>query len=130
MTKKLKKEILFYLIAAGVVMIVMGMLFDLHVQSRSKARALFDNRMYEERELVYQQQIREILNDWYLGDSGIMLTHTCDIDGNRTYRMEIHNRRFHMLNEGESETIYRDICEVEMFDVSDLPLEVDVVITK
>lgn len=127
---KKRRVPVFYLALTVILISAMGILFHMNAEGRSKARALFDNSMYEEKELAYQQQVRQILSDWSMGDSGMMLTHTADLNGDRTYRMEIHNCRWDLLSMQDSTLLYESISSIAILDGNHAPVEIEVVITK
>lgn len=127
---KKRKVLVFYLVVTVILITVMGILFHMNVESRSKARALFDNSMYKEKELAYQQQVRQTLSDWSMGDSGMMLTHITDLNGDRTYRMEIHNCRWDLLSMQDAALLYESISSIAILNGNHAPVEIEVVITK
>lgn len=87
----------------------LSLLLSLRVESKTQAAILFDNGAYEEAEQIYKKAVKGVLETYECYNSGLNLTRTVDISGEREYCMEIHNQKFHLLSRKEMEQLRQEI---------------------
>lgn len=68
---------------------------------------------YSRLEEDYLAQVRKILKEEGYANSGLTLTFSRDVRGEKTYLLKIHNRRFENLDKSEIQGILERIGKVE-----------------
>lgn len=109
--------------------IVLSVLAGMRMRDKAKARALFDNSQYEGQEANYRQLVSDVLQQFHMVNSGLMLTHTADMDGNRAYRMEIYNSQLDTISKEEFGQLAAAIDALAMTDLKGREYNVEIVFT-
>lgn len=98
-----------YLILAILFIGSFSLLLSQRVESKTQAAILFDNSAYEEGEHQYKEMVKAVLEAHECYHSGLNLTRTVELTGEREYQMEIHNGQFAMISGEEMEQITQEI---------------------
>lgn len=128
MVYKMKgKEKTGYIILAFILIGSFSLLFSMRVESKTRAAVLFDNSAYEKGEQDYKERIKDVLEAHECYNSGLNLTRMVELTGERQYRMEIHNKKFDMLTEGEMEQVREEVKRITIAGPGDCTFSVEVV---
>ncbi|BFL02014.1 hypothetical protein K070079E91_43640 [Eisenbergiella porci] len=102
------------LIAVTVVLIVISA-FCIAGTVKGQSRDAFreEDGYYSRLEEDYLAQVRKILKEEGYANSGLTLTFSRDVRGEKTYLLKIHNRRFENLDKSEIQGILERIGKVE-----------------
>ena len=132
MGKRRKKNVAEKFVCIGVfllVVITVSMVLTLQVKSRSRNAVLFDNRRYEASEEAYKAQVKGILSDYGMSNSGLTMTRTVSMDGEREYRIDIYDRKLAKLEDHVMDSLTEELgmCKVILNDSACYPVEISYV---
>lgn len=112
MAEKLKSRA--GLIAVTVVLILISA-FCIAGTVKGQAKDAFreDDGYFSRLEAEYLEQVKKILKEEGYASSGLTLTFSRDVRGEKTYLLKIHNRRFEKLDNEEKRYILERIGKVD-----------------
>ena len=88
-------------------------MYKRQVKGQSKDAFREEDGYYSRLEEDYLAQVRKILKEEGYSNSGLTLTFSRDVRGEKTYLLKIHNRRFENLDKSEIQGILERIGKVE-----------------
>ena len=106
------------------------MVWSMRAESRTQAAMLFDNSMYEEKESIYKQEVSSILQRFHCNRSGVMLTREVDLNGDRLYKLTIHDSRFALLDEAQRSELKMSLEELQLQDYEGETLSVEIILAE
>lgn len=127
--KRNRRMIFLFLAATLLCVFSLACVLSLEVQSKSKVRELFDNSSFADREQEYKDEVRQILHDYNLSETGMMLTYTQDISGNRRYLLKLHDHRFAYLEDDTYSLLIQSLTSLELLDFQNNPYEIEIVLS-
>lgn len=83
------------------------------VKGQSKDAFRENDGYYSRLEEDYLEQVRKVLKEEGYANSGLTLTFSRDVKGEKTYLLKIHNRRFENLDKSEKQEILDRISQVD-----------------
>ena len=102
--------------AVIVLLCVTGFLIKGTVVSQAKSRIQQEKEVFHELEKEYIRKTRAVLKENGYENSGVNLTKVIDKDGNRTYRVVVHNSRINRLSNSEKDELELLLKSVEFAD--------------
>ncbi len=109
MKKTKVAEYIFYAVVGAMLVTAITILWTVNVQSRTRADVLFDNSRYEAAEQDYKDLVNGILNSYGCQNSGLTMTRTVSLEGERTYSLQIYNRKLDLLTGEEFMQLYNEL---------------------
>ena len=109
-----------------VIMVSMMVLMLVGISSlrvKCQEQSYYHTKQYEKQmEQKYVEQVRTVLDKAGYVNSGIMLTKCVDVDGTRTYTLNIHNKKLSYSSAQGINQLQNEIYEIE------LPVEHDEIV--
>lgn len=123
---KKKQRTLLYAAITVLLVLTVSMLRCMEAESRTRAAMLFDNSMYEEKERSFKEEVTSVLQEYDCQSSGVALTRVVDLDGSRQYKLQIHDRRFSLLDETQKTQLCAALgcLSIQDYDGERLPVEI------
>ena len=111
----MKKNILFTMVTITLLFIAVCSI-GMTVKSMDKCDTA-DQHYYDVLESEYMDEVKEILEQYHLYNSGITMTRTTDIEGERSYVIQIHNSKLCKMDDFTQEELAEKIKEVKFHEV-------------
>ena len=111
-----KKEYLYLGLLSLVLIAGAFFIFSLTVRGLEKNDSEALNEYFEVLEDEYVSSARAYLDEKGYVNSGVMLNHTTDENGMRTYTLSVHNSRFEYASEEKMEEIMADLTALSFSD--------------
>lgn len=127
---KKKQRTLLYVAITVLLVLTVSMLWSMEAESRTQAAMLFDNSMYEEKERSFKEEVTSVLQEYDCMNSGVALTRVVDLDGSRQYKLQIHDRRFGLLDEARMEQLSTALDNIQLLDFEGQSLPVEIILAE
>ncbi len=111
-----KKDYLYLGILTVFLIVVAFFIFSITVKGLERNDSDALNDYFKMLEDEYVGSAREYLNEEGYVNSGVMLNHTTDENGIRTYTLSVHNSRFEYASEEKKEEIMAALEELSFTD--------------
>ena len=75
---------------------------------------MLNNKEYQEAEVTYAKQVKNILADASLKNAGVTMTKVIDANGKRDYTICINHKNINYMNKSELESLEMQLDTLEM----------------
>lgn len=116
--KTARKEVLFLLVAAALVVITVLMVYSTrqHIQQR-KGDAIQREETeenYREMEEQYCSQVQDVMAKAGYPNSGVTMTYVTSEDGSRQYMVQIHHRHLEKMKTEDQEQLKQEVSHIKL----------------
>ena len=112
----LKKDYLYLGILTVLLIVLAFFVFSITVKGLEKNDNEALNEYYKVLENEYVSSARAYLNEEGYVNSGVMLNHTTDENGMRTYTLSVHNSRFEYASDETKEEVIQALTDLSFDD--------------